>query len=59
MQLIGLYRRESSAKSLNDDVLGLPISFMYQSLPYHTRDYYRRCTIMALKETFSNGSLGG
>jgi hypothetical protein len=24
-----------------------------------TRDYYRRCTIMALKETFSNGSLGG
>jgi hypothetical protein len=28
MQLIDLYRRESSAKNINDDVLVLPISLM-------------------------------
>jgi hypothetical protein len=37
MQLIDLYRRESSAKSLNDDVLELPISMHHYGIKGNTQ----------------------
>jgi hypothetical protein len=52
---------EEVARSIDNrqQIYMLILYFSKALIPYHTRDHYRRCTIMALREIFSNGSLGG